>query len=1782
METTISGYLIDKQLYESNNSLVYRGRQVETDQPVILKMLKDAYPSPEKMAWFRREFELTHALTLDGTVDAYSLETAQQHLVIVMEDFGGESLERLTATRRFSLETVLSLILQITGILGQLHQQHIIHKDINPANIVFNPKTGQLKLIDFGISSALSQENPTPRNPDLLEGTLAYLSPEQTGRMNRALDYRTDFYSLGVTLYELLTGQQPYAAPDAMALVHAHIAKEPTPPHVLDPDIPEPLSGIVMRLMAKNAEDRYQSAFGLKTDLEECLRQYQATGWIEPFALGRHDASDRFQIPQKLYGRDAETALLLEAFDRISQGAGEMMVVSGYAGVGKTALVQEIYKPVTRQRGYFIAGKFDQFQRNIPYAALTQAFGLLLRQVLAEDEEHVAVWRQKLLAALGPNGRVMSDVIPEVELVVGPQPEAPVLAPAEAQNRFNLVFQAFARVFAQPDHPLILFLDDLQWADLASLNLLQHLMTAPDNAHLFVIGAYRDNEVSEAHPLMTTLEEIRNAGSVLHHVVLAPLERPDVNLLIAETLRSTPQQTGPLADLVVSKTNGNPFFVNEFLKSLYSEALLHFDARQRAWRWDLTQIQAQEMTDNVVVLMAGKVQKLGDQPQQVLKRAACIGNPFDLKTLAIVHEKTPGETAAGLREALAEGLVVPLSDTYKLMELDVEDLTDEVTVLYRFAHDRIQQAVYSLIPEEDKQAVHWRVGRLLLRNTPREEREQKIFDIVNQLNRGLNGILSQEERDELIALNLAAGKRAKAAAAYEPAFNYLDAGARLLGEESWQRRYDLTLEVYGEAAEAAYLIGDFEQTEQWVQLVVEHAHTLVEKAKAYEVKFRAYLAQARILEALQVGLNLLKLLGVSFPDNPDQEDVRLALKETQDALAGKSMEDLVALPEMTDPDKQMAMRFLYMVATFTYSFPELYSLIVFRMVRLSAQHGHTLQAPGAYAGYGLILCGRVGDLEAGYLYGNLALSLVQRFKARVLQPTIGYLHELFIRHWKEPYKASLPSLLEAYRIGVETGELVFAASSLSGYACLSFYSGRELTETEQELQTYWEALDRIKQRHAVHRFGLYWQTVLNLMGRSEDPCLLIGEGYDEAAMLPILRQAKNLPVFVGVTYVIKLSLCFRFQAYDEALDNAVLAEQYIDHLGGLPESPTFFFYEALARLARFPDSPQADQEDTLRRVAVTLEKLKTWAHHAPMNYRHQALLVEAERARVLGRDSQARAYYDQAIDLAHVHEYVQDEALANELAAQFYLASGQPRIAGHYLQDAHYAYLKWGAQAKVKDLEARYPQFLDLAVPARSPYASTVHTATHTSSALDLDSVLKATQAISGEIVLEKLLTTLMKIVIENAGAQLGYLLLEKKGQWVIEAEGAVDSTTVTVLQSLPVETSPQGSPRLPLTLINYVVRTQESVVLDEATEPGPFSRDPYIVTRRPTSVLCSPLLNQGKLTGLLYLENNLTPGAFTPDRLEVLNLLSSQAAISIENARLFAHQVHLTNAASRFVPYEFLRFLGKENMTEIGLGDQVQQEMAILVSDIRAFTTLSETMTPQENFDFVNAYLERVSPVVRQHQGLIVKYIGDGMMAVFPERVDDALEAAVEQLKQVALFNAARQQHGQVPIRVGTGIHTGNMMLGTVGETERMQLDLLSDAVNLASRLEGLTRLYSASIIVSEATFLRLAAPDHFKIRFLGKAQVKGRQKTVSVFEVFDGEPPARLDRKLTTKPAFEDGLARYYERRFREACVCFNDVLRRDPEDKAAQLYLTRAAQYMVEGVPAAWEGVEVLKEK
>ncbi|ALF54435.1 serine/threonine protein kinase [Nostoc piscinale CENA21] len=1505
---SIPGYQVTEELYNGSRTLVYRGYREADSLKVVIKLLKNPYPSFEELVQFRNQYTITKNFNSPLIIQTYSLEPYQNGYVLLMEDFGGISLKEWGIKRwesgmgenSQSLQEFLEIAIALCNTLEILYRERIIHKDIKPSNILINPKTKQVKLIDFSIASLLPRETQTLVNPNVLEGTLAYISPEQTGRMNRGIDYRTDFYSLGVTFYELLTGKLPFQSNDAMDWVHCHIAKQPLQANQINPKIPPVLSEIVSKLMAKNAENRYQSALGLKYDLENCLQQLRKTGEIDNFVIGQRDVCDRFLIPDQIYGREAEVNTLLEAFARVSTGATEIMLVSGFSGIGKTAVVNEVHKPIVKQHGYFIKGKFDQFNRNIPFSAFVQAFRDLIGQLLTESDTQIQQWQSKILAVIGENGQVIIDVIPELEIIIGKQPPVPELSGTAAENRFYLIWQKFTKVFTSNEHPLVLFLDDLQWAEAASLKLMQLLIT--ESKYLLLIGAYRDHEVSPIHPLMLTLGEIEKKHTKIYKLHLLPLSQGQVNQLVADTLKCSENLASPLSQLIAQKTHGNPFFTTQFLKALHQDKLIQFNFDLGCWECDITKISQQAVTNDVVTFMTFQLQRLPLATQYVLQLAAYIGNQFDLTTLAIVAETSEIEVAADLWKALQEGLILPTTNIYKFYQRDIHDeliINDEnhqISVQYRFLHDRIQQAAYSLIPLEQKQKTHYRIGKLLLQKISPAAREERIFELVNQLNHGADFIIQASEREELARLNLIACRKAKVATAYQAAREYATVGLSLLTAQAWQQQYEITLAFHELAAELAMLCGDFEAMEQFVNQVIQQAKSLPEKIQVYRIKIQSLVSQNKFSAAIAIAQTILQQLGVTLKDTPTPVDIQQEIQAINQLIGNRKIADLVHLPLMTDATKLAIVQIAGSIMPVAYlSGSPLFPLLISLSVKISIQYGNTPATSYIYCSYSVLLCNFLQDVDTATEFGQLALQLTTKLDAKAAKPQVYLLLGLYIRQRKSHIQESLPLLQEGYSMALEVGELEFAGHNAHNFCFYAFCCGQPLMTLEQETRAYCTGLMQLNQLTTANYCRIYWQAILNLLGFTENPTILSGEALKEGEFISRLRSG-NDGYGLYIFSIYKLMLCFWFADIESATNYAMEVKRYFMAGAGLATEPVFYFYDSLLALAQLDKTSAA-----LERVAENQTKLQHWAHYAPMNHQHKVDLIEAEKHRVLGKFYEAGDFYDRAISGAKINGYIQEEALANELAAKFYLNWGKEKIAAGYMQEAYYCYARWGAKAKVIDLEKHYPQLLHLILQQPkndSNFLDTIASdnvtlSTRTSSSnstsyseiLDLASVIKAAQAISSSLELNELITNLLQIILENSGAEKAILLLPQNHIWQVQAIAVIENGKLhTILESELLETYPD----IPRRIIYYVKNTQEKLVIENCQTDIPEVIDEYMLQHQPQSLLCTPILNQRHLVGLLYLENKLTAGVFTQERVQVIKLLASQAAISLENAQLF------------------------------------------------------------------------------------------------------------------------------------------------------------------------------------------------------------------------------------------------------------------------------------------------------
>lgn len=1727
-------YTVDQEIFRSENTLVYRAHHDADRRPVILKVMRQSYPTPAKVARFRLEFELMRELhDVPGIVDAYELLSEQDRWIMVLEDFGGLSLDQCLGGKALALGPFLDVAAKIAATLSSLHTHRVMHKDIDLANIVMNQETGEVKLIDFGISTALFRETASLCSADVLEGTLAYVSPEQTGRMNRSIDYRTDLYSLGVTFYELLMGHLPFQGTDALDLVHCHIAKQPTPPCELNPTIPQVVSDIVIKLMAKNAEDRYQSASSLRADLLRCQEEWQSNRSIGAFELDQLQSSRQFQLPETLYGREEERRHLLEAFDRVGPGRVELMMVSGYSGVGKSALVQEIYRPVTSRRGYFCAGKFDQLQRDVPYGSMVQAFHSLHQQILTEGDVQLDRWRNAILAALSNNAQVLIDVIPELEVILGPQPEVPELPAVEAQNRFNMVLKQFVHVFAQEEHPLVIFLDDMQWVDAASLQLLKALLEDPSAGSLLIIGAYRDNEVNDAHPLMMTLGEIREAGIPVDNIVLSSLAREDVAQFLADTLQCEARDVSALADLTLAKTDGNPFFMREFLKALHAEGLITLGVGSqggsgRIWRWSLDEIQARAMTDNVVELLASKLRSLDASVAQELSLAACVGNQFDLDTLVTVSQKSVQELSKALWPALNEGMLIALDDNYKLISLQVEGLASDLQVSYRFAHDRIQQAAYSLVSEAEREDLHWRIGRLLqAKAESSNDRERQVFDICNHLNQGARNADSGALRKELAEMNLLASRRAMGSAAFASSNEHANFGLALFEGEVFAQRYELKLHLHELAAESAFLVGDFDQMESVIATVKEHAKDLLDTVKVVEVEILALNARENPLGAVDAALDLTEQLGVPCLREPKTWQVLLELMRTKLVLLGKSSDTLAALPDMTDPRKLAANRILCLVYSSMYvASPLVFAASVLRQVRLVARHGNSSVSCLVYVVYGALLAGVAGDVNGAYRFGRLATRLLDRDDTRRVRAQALHTINCLATHWAEHVRVCVEQLREAYQVGLETGELEYACYAAHVAAKDTFLSGQDLGTTRQLMATYQLAMAEHKQDIPANCHASWHQTVLNLSEPCTSPTDLVGEVYDEDERLPA-HEASSDHMAIANAYVNKLILAYLFEDFPKALRIAEEGESKMEAIQSQYDETVFGFYAALARLANYASGGGARK--LLGKVKRGQRRLAKLAKAAPMNYEHKHLLVKAELARVHGLDLAARELYESAIGAAREQGFLNEEALGLELAGRYYLSRGHQDSARHYLRDAHYAYQRWGASTKAQALVERYPQFLTQEDAGRERVTQVratqsldrmaTTTGTASSMSLDLATVLKASQALSSEVVLSDLLERMIKIVIENAGAERGVLLLERQGELRIEAEGTADNPKVEVLQSVPL-TAEEGAPLVPASVILLSRRTRQALVVDNAIDDPRFSKDPYVIATHPKSLLCQPILHQGQLQGLIYLENNMMSGSFTSERIEVLDHLSGQIAVSFTNAALYEtledkvrERTEQLEVRNRFIRETFGRYLSDDivnNILETPEGLRLGGEnrtVTIMLADLRGFTSMSEGLPPEKVVSIINNYLSVMTDVILSYQGTIDEFIGDAILVVFGAplwRRDDAERAvacALAMQQAMTTVNERNREAGLPEVAMGIGINTGQVVVGNIGSAKRAKYGVVGRHINLASRIESFT--VGGQILVSESTKAEVEAKVELRIDSEMVVAPKGVKESIAIFDV-------------------------------------------------------------------------------
>ncbi len=1481
----LPGYRIQQILYESKHTLVFRARRERDEKPVVLKTLKKMNAPQAEFLRIRRERDvLTKAVGLEGVIGLLGFEEAPEADVLILDDFQGISLNKAMMDPGLSPAEILEVGDRLTEVLRRLHEKGILHKALHPGNILVIPQTREVRLIDFAAASTLPREYPQLGHPESLEGHLPCMSPEQTGRMNRWVDYRSDYYGLGATLYELFARRPVFPAVDPWELMHCHLAVQPTPLHEFSNEIPRPISDLIAKLLAKTAEKRYQSAQGIQEDIRQCRLQMEREGRVSAFLLGQKDEYPRLNISQKLYGRSREIEQIHSTFERVLKGHKEIMLVSGASGYGKTTLIQEVYKPLTRQKGYFVSGRFDTLQRNKPYSALLQALQGLATQLTSEPAEQQRRWQERIVGALGANAGIVLTLLPEFRSLIGPQPSVPDLPAPERTNRFHLVFEQFIGVFARPEHPMILFLDDLQWADAASLGLISSLLSTTQSS-LFVIGAFRDEEVKGNHPLWRALEKLQESQCLIHRLELAPLMLNEVNQLVSESFGCSQEATLELADTLLSQTKGSPLLLKELLLHLVELGVVRFQPESRRWEWDLAEVRRRGPSASPLQLFAEKMSKLTPATVALLQRAACLGPQVDLEVLSICEKRPVAEILENLIPACEAGWLHPLGEAYRAIGLS-EAPPRFPPAHFRFAHDQLRQVVYATIPEQERWRMHLNIGRCLSERIQDDPEALGIFDEVNHLNAAREGLGDQSTRDALAQSNREAGLRAKNLAAHEPAFLYFTTGIELLGPERWSRLYALSLSLHEEAAESAWLRADYQKAWELTKDILDHGQYSLDKVRAYRIRIEAQTAQYTPKDAVLTGLACLLQLRLRLSPQPSQLAIYKEMLSTRLQLLGRRIETLIDLPLMTDPRLLAAITIMRSMSVPTFvSNTRLMILMLFIQVRLVARYGHPRHSCSIFASYAMALCGSLGDISTAFRVAKLAIRLVEKFQVKELKCRVMFMTNTFVIPWKEHLRTTLKPLQEGHQSGLENGDLEYAALCKHMYCHHAFFLGKELSALERDFTLHNEDIQRLGQRIPLDYNHIFHQATLNLLGRTADPCLLAGEIFDERKELPRFQESQDR-VAVMCILLLKLELCYLFGRYRDAVQAGDLLESYRESGQSFIGVSRMVAYDSLARLKIWDEVSGTEQRRILVRVQANQKKLKRWTHHAPMNHLHLYDLVEAERHRVQERHEQAAEYFDRAIALAKKHEFLIEEALAFELAGEHQLIQGKGSVAKAYLLDARNRYAKWGATAKVQQLDHRHAEQMGRQRRVEEAYPSTtmsMATATITGREpnQNLLSLLQASQSISGELEPPKLLDKILRVVMENAGAEKGFIVYRREQGLEVEAylSGTQTETSTT---PVPLDRCPHLSPAI----VRYVFRTRQNVVLADAANEGQFIHDPYVTERKPKSILCMAILRFGELSAILYLENNQAADAFSPERVNMARMLSAQISISMENAK--------------------------------------------------------------------------------------------------------------------------------------------------------------------------------------------------------------------------------------------------------------------------------------------------------
>ncbi|MCA0933901.1 AAA family ATPase [Lutimonas saemankumensis] len=1762
-----------KLIFESDTSFIYKGK--DKGQDVIIKLLKDPSPNADLLLKFHNEYEYTKDVKHPSIRKAIRKDKIDNKYALYLEYFDGESIGDAFIKEKRDFKEILEASVLMADAISQIHQLKIIHKDLTKDNVLINRATKTVKVIDFGLSTKVDIKKTNLGNPNVIDGNLFYVAPEQMGRMNRKTDYRADLYSLGVLFYEMFTGRLPFTGADGLEIVHKHMTEIPVRPSELNPSIPETISNIILTLMSKNAEDRYQSSIGLKNDLVACQAMYLEKQSIEPIDLSVLDYSGHFKIPEKLYGREKELEELMEAFDNIGKPAIEAIFVTGYSGVGKSALINETHIPITKQRGYFIKGKFDQFQRDVPYFAFTEAINELARYLLSEGSIMIETYKKLILDSVGELGQIIIDIAPQMELLIGTQPEIIQLDAMENANRFKRVFLNFLKSISIEDHPLVLFLDDLQWADMASIELVKQIILSDDHPNFLFIGAYRDNEVDESHQLNIMLNQAKAKDAITRDIHLSQLTKNNVKRMICETVHEDSDLIQKLTDEVYRKTQGNAFFTIQLITSILDEGHISYDIHNHKLNINIEQIQKKNYSENVVEFMASKLDKLPNDTISVMKLAASIGNQFEIEMLAKLLDNSVKVTFEKLKPAISEELIIPGDEDYQLLGMDEKILLEKLFI-FNFSHDRVQQAAYSMLEPGERSKLHLHIALLL---NDLENKSDYIFEIVHQFNEALELIKEPEHKLMVAELNLEAAKKARNSTAYSSALIYISVAETMLGENSWDSHYDLTLSAHGLGAEINYLNGEPEKSDHYIIECLNHAKNPIEKADIYYLKMLRLTLSNEYADAIEAGRSALEELDFDFPS----ENLEAHIGEQMTFLIGsfqsEGVESMADHPDMKGSKNLAIIKILdnFSMPTYVGGFTNLWILQACMKVSFSIKNGNTPETAYALSELGLIL-NLQSQFELGLKVGELSKTLAEKFEKVSLRHKARSFH--LIANYNFVWNRHINDIAEindeGFRASMNCGELIFAGyTNFQGFYN-RFYSGSfNLEEIKQGLPDAIKFNESILMDLARHALISLEMCINSLTGESKNPLEFQAHGFTESEFIELCKSKKD---FYGIAtlYTYKAQALYTNGYFKEAKKSIEMAYEFVAPLmGSMVHFPTLKFFEALSNYQLYDET--ADNKELDSKLDETIALFENWSIAGKENLQHKLFLLKAEQSRVKKNFSDAKEYYLKSISDSKKYGFLQNEAIAHELIGRLWFNEGQDIYGNLHIERASVNYYQWGAMQKYDQLKNEFSEFLigiNVKTSSQDPQSSMYQEYYHGS--FDTKTLIKASHVLAEEIRLRDLLGKSLEIISENAGADKSAIILKRDNEWYLEALSERGSK----LKILGTKLSASNH-EIPSKILSYCLRTKEEFIMTNNEHQNLVSRDDYIKKFQPKSIAVIPSFLKKELRALLYIENKVASDAFSKSKIQILRMLSGQIAISIENARLYDHMKQVNEAYQKFVPTKFLDSLGRKDILKVNLGDHIPRQMTAIFSDIRDYTNLSEKMSPKENFDFINRYLNTVGPIVEKHDGIVMQFIGDGILSLFSSATN-AVNAAIETKKVVNGFNQDRIKENKSAIGLGFGIHTGKMILGIIGDLKRRQAGVISSEINTVSRLEGLNKLFGTSIIISEDTFSHIDNKEDYHYRFLGKVQVKGQEAIVKLYEFYDGELSDDIRVKVESQSLFEDGLTAYFQKDFLTAAGLLKKVLEINPNDRTAEKYLKSSAECIVSGVPSDWTGVERMKFK